>query len=40
MPDGKHHCVTSAVASHPGREAKRYQVEAVREFLRLLEIQP
>jgi len=25
---------------HPGREAKRYQVEEVREFLRLLEIQP
>ena len=25
---------------HSGREAKRYQVEAVREFLRLLEIQP
>jgi hypothetical protein len=25
---------------HPGREAKRYQVEAVREFLRSLEIQP
>jgi HicA toxin of bacterial toxin-antitoxin, len=25
---------------HPGREAKRYQVEEVREFLRSLEIQP
>jgi hypothetical protein len=25
---------------HPGREAKRYQVEEVREFLRALEIQP
>ena len=25
---------------HPGREAKRYLVEAVREFLRSLEIQP
>ncbi|MEI8188568.1 MAG: type II toxin-antitoxin system HicA family toxin [candidate division NC10 bacterium] len=25
---------------HPGREAKRYQAEAVREFLRSLEIQP
>ncbi|HSB71510.1 MAG TPA: type II toxin-antitoxin system HicA family toxin [Candidatus Methylomirabilis sp.] len=25
---------------HPGGEAKRYQVEEVREFLRSLEIQP
>ncbi len=25
---------------HPGHEAKRYQVEEVREFLRALEIQP
>jgi len=25
---------------HPGREAKRYQVEEVREFLSSLEIQP
>ena len=25
---------------HPGREAKRYQVEEVREFLRSLEIRP
>jgi len=25
---------------HPGREAKRYQVEELREFLRSLEIQP
>ena len=25
---------------HPGHEAKRYQVEEVREFLRSLEIQP
>jgi hypothetical protein len=25
---------------HPGREAKRYQVEEMREFLRSLEIQP
>ena len=25
---------------HPGREAKRYQVEEVRELLRSLEIQP
>ncbi len=25
---------------HPGHEAKRYQVEEVQEFLRLLEIQP
>ena len=25
---------------HPGREAKRYQVEEVRELLRALEIQP
>ena len=25
---------------HPGRQAKRYQLEEVREFLRLLEIQP
>jgi len=25
---------------HPGQEAKRYQVEAVREFPRALEIQP
>jgi hypothetical protein len=25
---------------HPGREAKRYQVEEVREFLRTLEIRP
>jgi hypothetical protein len=25
---------------HPGREAKKYQVEEVREFLRLLEVAP
>ena len=25
---------------HPGRDAKRYQMEEVREFLRSLEIQP
>ncbi len=25
---------------HPGHEAKRYQVEEVREFLRVLEIHP
>ena len=25
---------------HPGHEAKRYQVEEVRELLRALEIQP
>ena len=25
---------------HPGQQAKRYQVEEVREFLRSLEIQP
>lgn len=25
---------------HPGREAKRYQVEEIRNFLRALEVQP